>query len=450
LDFDGNVNKFTDVLGIIDSDVAISIPWIHETIEIRTSSATGAYQFAPETAITNLRDASAMARLLQRESSLLVAIENGQLGSLLASIPHANFSLSESGNLTADVTVIDAEGRLGFEKEKMVFEAMAGNLSYSSSFPALLGEVVTSTTDLKNLKIYLDIPEALPNTIETQPGVLLEDWVISVSSGESLTSQDNGVSILGGYSENIESFVASSLSHIEMKDGALTILSKTESLRADIIASEISDAPISTAIDLMSFEMGIPFVSDQGGQLRFALELDGLSVSPSFAQVLEIPESVFEKPVSVKMDISVSVLNPISQEELMTLANLQNAMAFMGYLGGFEIDDIVINDLRLSLFGAEFHAEGEISPALLLEYADVTGIEMLLPGLSDQKTARVNMRLENGEMALAELSELGVLEPSMLFGAKMFLDGFTNDENLTEVLLEVDGRALSVNGMRLR
>ncbi|WP_095588713.1 DUF2125 domain-containing protein [Actibacterium ureilyticum] len=321
----------------------------------------------------------------------------------------------EIGKLTGDMTAASAASTM-----KMA-EGSSGNGTDWS----------TMAHDVK-LTFDYDLPKTLD---ATDLSAMMSSGLKALTRYEVGPAQYEMTVIEGGSTMQFKGGSESGLLDVEMGESLRYTGSQTGMTMA-VSGSNIPFPEVTTAADQMGFELLMPIgKSEEPEDFGLVTTVQGLSASEQIWSMFDPAGALPRDPANLTIDLSgkakwlVDVFDP-------------EAAARMGEAKPGELHALTVNDLLLSLMGAELTGSGDFT-------FDNSGTTDAMP----KPEGTMNLKLVGAQTLMGKLTQLGLLQPEQAMGAQMMLGmvarpGDAPDTLVSEISVTKDG-TVSANGLPL-
>jgi len=245
--------------------------------------------------------------------------------------------------------------------------------------------------------------------------ILLADKIAAFQSGDrSLIQREDRVTVSGtsgsarsatqattvdGQTLVFDAITGASAFNAELADGALTIQLSGQDLSLKLAGSVLPFSKTTVALTGFDTSISVPVIAEQRvANGEFSLRLDDLSVSDNIWEMFDSGEALIREPAALVLDIGFGLKLERGLFQALSDAD-NNVPATIEYLD--------INEVSLSALGVNLAANGAVT-------FDNSNRQPVPQGVLDAE-------IDGISSLLASLSQIGVLPPEMMMGARMMM-----------------------------
>lgn len=218
--------------------------------------------------------------------------------------------------------------------------------------------------------------------------------------------------------------------NFDMADGAFTYSGGAEEIAYGVNPSQMGFPPFDVSMQNVGFEFGMPIAkTDEPGDVRYLIEMLGLEVSEGLWRMVDPSQTIPRDPADLVIDLAATakwLISPADMED-----NPPQGMPF-------EFEDVTVNEIRVSLGGAEISANG--------------GAKMMNGGPFPLPIGKLDIAINGVNGLIDKLTNLGLLTPDMILPIRALMGVYTtpvgDDQMTSSVEMTADGQILA-NGLPL-
>ena len=267
-----------------------------------------------------------------------------------------------------------------------------------------------------------------PVVIEQDPAALLNALV----RFEMISGGGSGSGTIGEEGQKV-SFTfsgGSSGAAFDMSDGNVTYSGEAAEIAYNVNPSEMGFPPFDVSMANAGFEFALPIAKkDEAGDVRYLIELLGLEVSEGLWRMIDPGQTIPRDPADLVIDLAATAKWLISPAEMGD--NPPQAMPF-------EVEDVTVNEIRVSIGGAEISANGSA--------------QMMNGGPFPLPIGKLDIAINGVNGLIDKLTNLGLLTPDRILPVRALMGLYTtpvgDDQMTSSIEMTADGQILA-NGLPL-
>jgi len=361
---------------------------------------------------------------------------------------HPDFAAFENAELAGSVVISGNKGTSRITRGDVMTitgDYLTETVSYDFTMTGAENEYATTLSGSGGLSSASTKVTLLPDGVSVMaiPQAFRDGLGLSLTSSAKDTTSTTIVTLNGEAFSTREETIGSSDFNVTMDQDGMRVDGIGTDYR--IVTDELKlllPTPVEISAARGEFAFQMPFMASETPQpFTFLMDMAGLEVVEDIWGLLDPAAILPRDPADLVVDVTGNV------ETLIDLFDVE-AMTKMATTetSPFQIEDVTISSLVLSLAGAKLTGTGAFS----FDNADME----TFPGIP-APTGALDLELRGGNGLLDNLVAMGLLPEEQAMGARMMTGLFAKpgdgDDSLTSKI-EVDGAtgAISANGQRLQ
>jgi len=406
-------------------DGVITIDWVREvqsgdayTITMAPSAEMTFDADGDEGALTITNDG--LAYLVNRAGGgLSMAYSASSIGlSMMAGPELQDFSVTFS-NVSGNDTIEGAEWASG--SGQMQAGAMGMNIGVDD------GDVVmTVDQEIADVSITYAF-DGFAGNMENPEALLGGLFQFTLQSGSN-----SGSGTFGEAGQNVSLTFSGGPTDasFDMSDGSISYSGSASEISYSVNPTAMGFPPVDLSLQAASFAFGMPIAqTDEAVDVQYMIQLLGLEVSEGLWRMVDPSQTIPRDPADIVIDLAATAKWLISPADL--AEGEPDAMPI-------EFEDVQVNEIRVSIGGAEISANGSATI--------MNGGPFPLP------VGRLDIAINGVNGLVDKLTSLGLLTPDMVLPVRALMGVYTtpvgDDQMTSSVEMTADGQVLA-NGLPL-
>jgi len=216
----------------------------------------------------------------------------------------------------------------------------------------------------------------------------------------------------------------------DMSDGSISYSGSASEISYSVNPTAMGFPPVDLSLQAASFAFGMPIAqTDEAVDVQYMIQLLGLEVSEGLWRMVDPSQTIPRDPADIVIDLAATAKWLISPADL--AEGEPDAMPI-------EFEDVQVNEIRVSIGGAEISANGSATI--------MNGGPFPLP------VGRLDIAINGVNGLVDKLTSLGLLTPDMVLPVRALMGVYTtpvgDDQMTSSVEMTADGQVLA-NGLPL-
>ncbi len=236
-----------------------------------------------------------------------------------------------------------------------------------------------------------------------------------------LTGSGSGTGTFSDSGQDINFTFSSGPSDLtfDMGDGAMAYSGGAADLAYQIDLSSVGFPPVDIALAEAGVAFGMPIAAtEEAADVQYLVELLGLEVGEVLWRMVDPSQTIPRDPADIVIDLAATakwLVNPADMAD-----NPPSGMPF-------EVEDVTVNEIRVSVGGAEITANG--------------GAKMMNGGPFPLPIGRVDIAINGVNGLIDKLTALGLLTPDMILPVRAMMGVYTTPVGDDQMTSSVGGES---------